>query len=244
MPLIFSRLRSSDYRSKLRSRKKSSNQLLKAAAVRCKFSNDARRAEAEPATTPSSFASSGAESFHCMHYYIHSSRGEHEGLDESNNCPMHSLYSFQDVKNHSDSSYTSIGSFSFTGNITSAVQDESTLCNDFSTDINPLQTFHKKIFKRENVDDMDWGYFVDVVEDLESKELHSHLLDDSHLARFQQQKSCRNGSVTGGNIHESGRIFIEQDEATFCHGRRSDTNSHQSLSFEATLARFYGLYEE
>jgi hypothetical protein len=113
-----------------------------------------------------------------------------------------------------------------------------------SSTIKPRQTFHGSTVERESVKNTDWGYFVDVIEDLKDDQ-HSQLQNLSNMSHFELINPSFFSEGTKGHDCKASVVILslEKDEETSFHRGLSENNSHLSLSLEASLARFYGLRE-
>jgi hypothetical protein len=170
--------------------------------------------DAESSTAPSSFASH-VDIAQYKHARIHPAQGR---LTGSNGSWISHPTQCQGEDHYSDLSSLASNTFSFTGNAATFMPDPMIHKNSSSGEIKPRQNFHGG--------DADWGYFVDVVED-QKNDAHSQFQD--HLTK-------------GFDFNSSELMLcLENEEKTSIHEGLSDDSGHQSLSLEASLARFYGL---
>jgi hypothetical protein len=237
MPSFFSRSRS-DSHLKLGSRKASLKKLNKAALLRFNLDTVSTCTDAESSTAPSSFASQ-VDNSHYMCPKIRPAQGQ---LTESDKGGISQPIKCQGGEHNSDLSSLTSNTLSFSGKAATVMQDAMTLKKVSSSKIKPRQTFHRSTIKWESVNDTDWGYFVDVIEDLRDDQ-HSQLQDHSNMSHFElNNPSFFSEERKSHNCNTSVLILtLEKDEKTSLHGGLGVNNSHLSLSLEASLARFYGI---
>lgn len=191
-----------------------SRKVKKSASLRFKHDTVSTCTDAESSTAPSSF-SSQVDIAQYKRARIYPAQGR---LTESDGSWISHPTQCQGEDHYSDLSSLTSNTFSFTGNAAAFMSDAMIHKNSSSGEIKPRQNFYGS--------EADWGYFVDVVEDQKN---------DAH-SQFQDH------STKGLNFNASELMLcLENEDETSIHEGLSDDNCHQSLSLEASLARFYGL---